>query len=460
VFLVRKGGIEGRFDPNFYKTEFQIIVDAIERFGSEKLSDLIRFSSETWNGKDFFENEFPYIEISEIDILSGKIQHISFIPKNDAPSRAKMIVRNDDIIVSTTRPSRGAISFVKSENNEIQIASTGFSILRNLKNQEILKEYLFYALRQDFSLKQMEQRSSGGNYPAITTEELKKILIPVPPLETQAEIVSLFEAAYAQKRAKEAEADALIAGIDGYLLNALGINLPQSIEKKKFFYTRLSKVSGGRFDPFYHQNEFEELEKALKSGKYNIGKLSIFLSQIHYGASVKNEYAETGIPFLRISDLKRNEIDVKEMMYLPESIRKDLGNAFVYEGDFLISRSGTLGVIAMVTKAINGFAYGSFMIKFRLKQDAPINRDFLSYFLNSETIQKIVARNKIGAIQGNITIPTIKNLQIPLPPLAIQTKIAVHITEIRNQAKKIELEATEIVEQAKARVEKMILGEA
>jgi len=252
----------------------------------------------------------------------------------------------------------------------------------------------------------------------------------------------------------------LIAGIDGYLLNALGINLPQSIEKKKFFYTRLSKVSGGRFDPFYHQNEFEELEKALKSGKYNIGKLSIFLSQIHYGASVKNEYAETGIPFLRISDLKRNEIDVKEMMYLPESIRKDLGNAFVYEGDFLISRSGTLGVIAMVTKAINGFAYGSFMIKFRLKQDAPINRDFLSYFLNSETIQKIVARNKIGAIQGNITIPTIKNLQIPLPPLAIQTKIAVHITEIRNQAKKIELEATEIVEQAKARVEKMILGEA
>ncbi len=116
---------------------------------------------------------------------------------------------------------------------------------------------------------------------------------------------------------------------------------------------------------------------------------------------------------------------------------------------------GTLGVIAMVTKAIDGFAYGSFMIKFRLKQDAPINRDFLSYFLNSETMQKIVARNKIGAIQGNITISTIKNLQIPLPPLAVQTEIANHIAEIRAKAKQLEQKAKKIVEQAKARVEKI-----
>jgi restriction endonuclease S subunit len=35
----------------------------------------------------------------------------------------------------------------------------------------------------------MHQRSSGGNYPAITEEELKRILIPVPDEKTQSEIV-------------------------------------------------------------------------------------------------------------------------------------------------------------------------------------------------------------------------------------------------------------------------------
>ena len=100
-----------------------------------------------------------------------------------------MIVKNNDILVSTTRPNRGAISFVKLQENEIQIASTGFAILRNIKAQIISKDFLFFCLRQEFSLKQMEQRSSGGNYPAITTEELKNVLIPIPPLSTQTQIV-------------------------------------------------------------------------------------------------------------------------------------------------------------------------------------------------------------------------------------------------------------------------------
>ena len=37
----------------------------------------------------------------------------------------------------------------------------------------------------------MEQRSSGGNYPAITQEELQNILIPIPPLDKQLEIVNI-----------------------------------------------------------------------------------------------------------------------------------------------------------------------------------------------------------------------------------------------------------------------------
>ena len=65
------------------------------------------------------------------------------------------------------------------------IASTGFAILRNLKIDSISREYLYYFLRTKASLNQMLQRSSGGNYPAITGEQLKEILIPIPTLDIQ-----------------------------------------------------------------------------------------------------------------------------------------------------------------------------------------------------------------------------------------------------------------------------------
>ena len=55
----------------------------------------------------------------------------NFIEIAKAPSRAKMIVHNGDIIISTTRPTRGAISLVNTKL-PILIASTGFSVIREV----------------------------------------------------------------------------------------------------------------------------------------------------------------------------------------------------------------------------------------------------------------------------------------------------------------------------------------
>ncbi len=444
---MRKGEIEGRFDPNFYRTEFKIIVDAIEKFGSEKLSDLIDFSNETWNGKDFFKDEFPYIEISEIDIFSGKIQNISLIPKNEAPSRAKMIVRNDDIIISTTRPSRGAISFVKLENNEIQIASTGFSILRNLKNQELLKEYLFYALRQDFSLKQMEQRSSGGNYPAITTDELKKILIPFPSLEKQAKIVALFEAAYAQKRAKEAEAKALLAGIDGYLLKALGISLPQPTEKKKFFYTRSGKVSGGRLDANTYNTERLLAIKSIENGNFSAKKLKFIVS---FPKSIVSESSD--FPYIGLENIESNTGNIIETVE-----KQSFGSAIVFNKNQILFPKLRPYLNKVYLAEFDGVCSTEFHILDSKIED--LTNEFLSTFL----INQIVVSQTKYLMSGN-TLPRlqtedIENLLIPLPVLAVQTKIANHIATIRAKAKQLEQEAKAGLEQAKKEVEAMILGD-
>ncbi|MEY4926687.1 MAG: hypothetical protein RI894_1123, partial [Bacteroidota bacterium] len=260
-----KGELEGRWDPLFYDSKYRDNVEKIKKYGSTKLGDLILISSETWDGKAYFNTHFPYIEISELDIPSGEIKNINLILKENAPSRAKMIVRNDDILVSTTRPNRGAIALLKED--KIQVASTGFAVLRHLKRGDILKPFLYLMLRQNFILQQMEQRSSGGNYPAITAEELKQIQIPLPPLATQQHIVEKMEAAYAAKKAKEAEAAEMLGSIDAYLLSALGITLPETAKKQTTFFICSEMVSGGRFDPFYYLHQAYKIEGGIYHNK-------------------------------------------------------------------------------------------------------------------------------------------------------------------------------------------------
>ena len=210
AFAITSDEIEGRIDPFFYKPYFKTLQRAIETKNYAELGELVEFAKETWDQKSVFDSEFPYIEISNIDTSNGEIAKTDFVPVAEAPSRAKMVVREGDIIVSTTRPNRGAITPISKEQDGF-IASTGFAILRDLKDSKVLKDYLFVALRTSLSLRQMEQRTTGGNYPAITTEDLRKIKIVVPELKTQEKIVAGVKTIYNKARNLRQEAETVIA---------------------------------------------------------------------------------------------------------------------------------------------------------------------------------------------------------------------------------------------------------
>jgi len=123
-------------------------------------------------------------------------------------------------------------------------------------------------------------------------------------------------------------------------------------------------------------------------------------------------------------------------------MKGQLQTSIVHTNDFLISRSGTIGVATVVNNEFDGFAFGSFMIRFSTQN---INRQFLSFYINSTIGQYYFGRNKIGAIQGNITIPTIKDLPIPEISIEKQNEIAEHIQSIRAKAKQLQEEAREKV---------------
>ena len=213
VFAVHGQSAINRIDPHFHSPDFARISSMLSQVHCEPLGKIATLSKETWNPRDHEQPTFRYVEISTVSPQIGEA-HWNEVATSEAPSRARMQIRADDIIVSLTRPHHGSIAHVGSEFDGC-IASTGFAVIRNVVGY-VTREYLWCILRAKFCLEQMRQRASGGNYPAITESELEKVLIPVPDAVTQDYIVAEITRRRDEARRLRGEAEAGWEGAKGW----------------------------------------------------------------------------------------------------------------------------------------------------------------------------------------------------------------------------------------------------
>lgn len=222
IFTAQRSAVEQRIDPAYFSHKFSRIQNALLNMPHVHLRDVAQFSSEQWDQEHGFDYEFPYLEISAIETQTGDVIKVESILLTEAPSRARMLIRDGDILISTTRPNRGAITFIREQINTPLIASTGFSVVREVAESSISKEFLFILLRSKLCLMQFEQRSSGGNYPAITQIELGRVLIPLVALPIQGKVVdrvcAMKEEAKRLRKDAECELDAAKRRIEAMLL--------------------------------------------------------------------------------------------------------------------------------------------------------------------------------------------------------------------------------------------------
>ena len=112
----------------------------------ETLGNIIKLSHHKWDTQEHQEDTFRYIEINSVSRVTGEAS-FSDVPVKEAPSRAQMMVKKDDIIVSLTRPHHGSIALINDDLDSC-IASTGFAILREIKHPTLNRTYLYSVLRK------------------------------------------------------------------------------------------------------------------------------------------------------------------------------------------------------------------------------------------------------------------------------------------------------------------------
>jgi len=182
--------LEGRWDIDYH-----LPPDGIKAFPASILKNVYEVADVVKEKKDPTKEPdltFIYVDISSVNVLSGVIENPQEITGDEAPSRARKLVERNDIIISTCRPTRGAIALIP-ENLDGEICSTGFSVIRAKKGINPL--YLHFALRLDSTLEQFRKWSTGSSYPAILDEDIEKTKIPVPDKEVQDVIAGLISEA-------------------------------------------------------------------------------------------------------------------------------------------------------------------------------------------------------------------------------------------------------------------------
>lgn len=458
-FAIGRGELEGRIDPFYFEPKNLSVISQLQKaqWPVIKLGEIVSLIANGVEIRKYVKNGIPYLRVSEMKETGMDLKNVKQIniPLEKLPP--KVLLEENDILISRSG-SLGLVGLVDSEIKKCVISS---HIIRVILKKEIgiNPKFLVYYLRSKYGISQFMQKKIGAVVPEIDHNSLKSILISVPPIETQNKIAIIMDEAYKAKKEKEAEAEDILNSIESYILGELGIRIPDIEEKiPQIFSVTADVLKDGRLDPFYYEPKFTVLEDALKKGKYKLRNIGDYLKKIRYGASVKNIYIDEGIPLLRILNLKPNEIDLSEVVRLPKTMEKAIGSCYVNEGDFLISRSGTLGITAMVPKEADGFAYGSFMIRFSIAHKE-LNPFYLCLIMNSQIVKEQVNKKRTGAIQGNITIPTIKSLLIPVPPLPIQEAIVNEVNKRRKRARELKEEAKTLLEKAKAETERLILGE-
>ncbi|WP_270982915.1 restriction endonuclease subunit S [Campylobacter upsaliensis] len=130
-------------------------------------------------------NNFVYIDLESV--IKGQLLKEQVINKEQAPSRAQRILQKQDILFQLVRPYQRN-NYIFNKNGDY-VASTGYAQIRTKE----CVNFVYYALLENSFVERVILKSTGSNYPAITSNDFADLKIPLPPLQEQKEIAEFLD---------------------------------------------------------------------------------------------------------------------------------------------------------------------------------------------------------------------------------------------------------------------------
>lgn len=187
-----------------------------------------------------------------------------------------------------------------------------------------------------------------------------------------------------------------------------------------------------RSDVHYHKPEFRLIIDALITRYSKIKRLDEY-SKVFCGpfgtVITKEDYQETGIPLLRITNItKQGTIDEKDLIFISEQKAKTLDSTHVEPGDLVVSQRGTLGVPAVVPSSYPSWNISANLIAIKRPQE--LLPRFLQAYLSCRFGAAQLERAQSGQVQGKITTEDVASILVPI--IQDQQKLVNDLDNTRN----------------------------
>lgn len=371
----------------------------------KKLGEVVRIINGYAFKSSLYEDEG--IRVMRItNVQKGQIvdDDPKYYPIDMADEIKKYLLKEKDLLMSLTG-NVGRVGLLCAEMLPAAL-NQRVACLR-IQVPELLLEFLFHLLNSDRFEQEAIISAKGIAQKNMSTEWLKDYLIPLPPLSQQQSIV--------------AELDKINEIIDLKKAQLKDLDLlAQSI-----FYDMFG-------DPIENPKGWE------------VKKLGEVCEKITDGDHMPPPKTETGIPFITISNVDKDnrDIDFKGCFFVPieyyQSIKDDRKPKV---GDVLYTVTGSYGIPVLIKKQ-KDFCFQRHIGLLRPSES--LNSVFLTYWALSPSTKRQADDVATGIAQKTVSLKGLRNFQIPLPPLSLQQSFASKIQAIESQKSAIKQSLAEM----------------
>lgn len=238
--------------------------------------------------------------------------------------------------------------------------------------------YLYYCMKH--SSQRLQALGNGATFKEVSKKIVEEFEIPLPPLPEQKRIAAILDKTDAIRRKRQQ-----------------AIQLADDFLSAQF----LQKFGDPKDSPFG--------SKSLKDVALKVTD----------GAHFTPTYVESGIPFLRVTDINRGEVDWSKVKYIPLEEHQELIKRCKPEkGDVLYSKNGTIGV----PRLIDWDQEFSIFVSLCLIKPNPnyLRGRYLYSFLQTPFALKQATQKAKSATVTNLHLVEIKEIKLPVPSLSIQ----------------------------------------
>ena len=401
------------------------------------------------------QSTFSYIDIGSINNQRQMLDaNENIIEANKAPSRARKIVEQGDILYSTVRPYLHNMCIIDKRFSYMPIASTGFAVLSchaDLYNKYLF--YYYYLMSPCFdNYANSSENSKGVAYPAINDDRLYRAVISLPPLAEQKRIVAKIEE--------------LLPYIDRYeqawsKLEQLNSRFPEDMKKALLQYAIQGKLVEQRPEEGTGEELFAQIQaekqRLIQAGKIKKEKplpeiaedevpfeipeswkwvrWGTLSESIQYGYNAPAQ-SFGRIKMVRISDIQDGKV-IWESVPFCNIHETEIADYILKKNDILFARTGgTVGKSYLVKDVPEESIYAGYLIRTRYSQS--LCPEYMKYFMESALYWTQLKNGTIATAQPNCNGKTLAKMLLPLPPLAEQKRIVDKLEQLLPLCTKME----------------------